>query len=51
MEILKVVCLFFALCFGFVNWANAYNKQGVPASNVILWALCTTGFIYLQWLQ
>ncbi len=50
VELFKVLCLFLALWFGFVNCALVFHKNRVPVVNVVIWAVTTTGFIYFQWL-
>ena len=46
--VIKIVCLFFALWFSFVNFGNLVRKNVVPLVAIVIWAMSLTGFIVIQ---
>lgn len=51
LEVLKIACLFLSVLFTGSNVARLVKGNDLPSGNVVFWAIGTTGFIYLQFLQ
>ncbi|MDO4282364.1 MAG: hypothetical protein Q4D02_01895 [Clostridia bacterium] len=48
MVIVKTICLFLSIFFGFINIAKMFYKESISARNFLAFAVGMTGFIIIQ---